>query len=75
MVDINHLVHTCDWDYPSIYSDYTMGWTATNMLFRSGQGQEIFVSSEASRQALELTKSPSQEIHVDPSLPVNVIEV
>ena len=68
MVDINHLVHTCEWGHPSIYSDYTMGWTATNMLFYSMQGQEIFVSSEASRQTLEPTESPILEIYMAPSL-------
>jgi len=69
------MVHTCEWGYPSIYSDYTMGWTATNMLFYSRQGQKIFVCSEASRQALEPTRSPSQKIHIAPSLQVSVIEV
>jgi len=75
MADINHWVHTCEWGWPSIYSDYTMGSTATNMLFYSTQGQEIFVSLEASRQTLKPTQSPSQEIHMAPSLQVNVIEV
>jgi len=38
-------------------------------------GQEIFVSSEAFRQALDPTRSASEEIHTASSIQVNVIEV